>query len=146
MSGSLVDRARAAATAAHAGQLDKQGRDYVEAHLAPVAAARAGQPAEVVAAGWLHDIVEDTDWTVDEVAAEFGTDVARAVDAVTRREGETYEQLIERAASDDLGRVVKLADNAVNLSANDDLATTDPQTAARLREKYETARRRLLAP
>lgn len=141
----LVDRAREAARSAHAGQVDKQGRDYLEAHLAPVAEELAGHPPEVVAAGWLHDIVEDTDWTTQRVAEHFGAAVARAVDSVTRREGETYAELIERAAADPLGRLVKLADNTVNLAANEALAETDPVTAARLRDKYETARRRLLA-
>jgi len=144
MSHPLIDRARAAAANAHAGQLDKQGRDYVEAHLEPVAEALAAHPPEAVAAGWLHDIVEDTDWTVERVAEEFGPEVARAVDAVTRRADETYEELVERAAADPLGRLVKLADNSVNLAANESLAASDPETAARLRTKYETARRRLL--
>ncbi|RYY42670.1 MAG: HD domain-containing protein [Actinomycetales bacterium] len=144
MSDPLIDRARAAAAAAHAGQLDKQGRDYVEAHLEPVAEALTAHQPEVVAAGWLHDIVEDTDWTVERVAEEFGPEVARAVDAVTRRADETYDELIERAAADPLGRLVKLADNSVNLAANESLAVSDPETAARLRAKYETARRRLL--
>ena len=124
MSASLVDRARAAATAAHAGQVDKQGRDYVEAHLAPVAAALAGQPPEVVAAGWLHDIVEDTDWTVDEVAAEFGADVARAVDAVTRREGETYEQLIGWSKAEG----VELGEGMWESYLSDPGAEPDPST------------------
>lgn len=144
VSESLVDRARAAAAAAHAGQLDKQGRDYLDAHLAPVAAALEGHPPEVVAAGWLHDVVEDTDWTVEQVAEAFGPDVARTVESVTRRADETYDELIERAAADPVGRLVKLADNGVNLANNDALAATDPDTAARLRTKYETARRRLL--
>ena len=141
---SLVERARSAATTAHAGQLDKQGRPYVEAHLEPVAAALVEHGDEAVAAGWLHDIVEDTEWTIEQVAAEFGPDVARAVDAVTRRPDETYDELIERASADPLGRLVKLADNGVNLAGNDDVAITDPETARRLRDKYERARQRLL--
>lgn len=144
MSDALIERARAAAAAAHAGQLDKQGRDYVEAHLKPVAEALTVHQPQVVAAGWLHDIVEDTHWTVERVAEEFGPEVARAVDAVTRRADETYDELIERAAADPLGRLVKLADNSVNLAANESLAVSDPETAARLRAKYESARRRLL--
>ena len=48
--------------------------------------------------------------------------------------------VIERAAADPLGRLVKLADNALNLESNDALAQTDPETATRLREKYERAR------
>lgn len=63
---------------------------------------------------------------------------------MSKRPGEPYSQLIERAAADPLGRLVKLADNARNLENNDELARTDPETAARLRERYERAREWLL--
>lgn len=130
---------------AHAGQVDKQGRDYADHHLKPIAESLAEHGGLAVIAGWLHDIVEDTSWTVAEVEQHFGPVVARAVDAVTRREGETYAELIARAAADPLGRLVKLADNAHNLASNDSLAATDPDAAARLRRRYERARVTLLA-
>lgn len=66
----------------------------------------------------------------------------RAVESVSTRPGESYSQLIGRAASDTLGRLVKLADNARNLESDYELARTDPETAARLREKYQWARER----
>jgi hypothetical protein len=74
--------------------------------------------------------------------------VIEAVQSVTRREGEPYPELIDRAAADPLGRLVKLADNWHNLSSLDMLA--DSSDRARLRGKYEDARhvleRSLLAP
>ena len=63
---------------------------------------------------------------------------------MTKREGEPYELLIQRAAADPLGRRVKLADNELNLESNAALATIDPERAARLRTKYTTARQALL--
>ncbi len=141
-----LDEVRALARQAHAGQADKLGRDYYSAHLEPIAAALAeyGQLAEM--AGLLHDILEDTAVTSDELLERgVPAEVVRAVESVSKRSGETYDDLIDRAAADPLGRLVKLADNAHNLASNDDLARRDPEAATRLRSKYERARQVLLA-
>jgi (p)ppGpp synthase/HD superfamily hydrolase len=137
----LVDRAQVLVSEAHRGQLDKQGRDYYQHHLALVAAILRPFGPEAEAAGWLHDVIEDTEATYD-VLIEWGfpAEVIDAVDAVTRRDGETYTDLIERAAGHPLGRLVKLADNWVNLTGLDDLAKVDPEAAVRLRGRYEEAR------
>ncbi|MCW4602932.1 hypothetical protein ON003_16045 [Janibacter hoylei] len=139
-----IEAVRQLARTAHADQRDKQGRDYVDYHLAPIAERlrEHGEHAEM--AGWLHDIVEDTPTTLTDLL-EHGIppEVVRAVDAVTRRGGESYDDLITRAAADPLGRVVKIADNETNMSANAALAQTDPELAERLRTKYERARTQL---
>ncbi len=67
----------------------------------------------------------------------FPAIVVEAVEAVSRRAGESYPQLIERAAAHPLGRLVKLADNWHNLSTVDSLPAAD---ALRLRERYLSAR------
>jgi (p)ppGpp synthase/HD superfamily hydrolase len=129
---------------AHAGQVDKQGRDYVEHHLLPIAELLRPYGEEAYAAGLLHDILEDTATTSAELlAAGVPTAVVRAVESVSRRPGEPYEQLISRAAADPLGRLVKLADTWVNLTGLEALAGTDPVTAERLRVRYTSARARL---
>ncbi len=141
-----VEGVCALAREAHAGQIDKQGRDYFSAHLEPIAASlrKFGDHAEM--AGYLHDIIEDTD-TDESALLQAGVPypVVRAVAAVSKREREPYEQLIRRAALDPLGRLVKLADNAHNLAGLDALAVTAPETAERLREKYTSAREILLS-
>ena len=80
---------------------------------------RVGQtfPAGTTArtAGYLHDVVEDGGVTVADIRERFGDDVARVVNAVTRRKGEVYADFIERAGRDRLGRAVKLADLQDNL-------------------------------
>ena len=53
----------------------------------------------------LHDVLEDTRVTHDTLANLFGRRIADAVDALTRREGETYEAFIERVCQDDLAPV-----------------------------------------
>ena len=131
---------------AHAGQVDQQGRDYFEHHLVPVAALLRPFGDDAATAGLLHDVLEDTPATADDLRALGVPDaVVAAVESVTRRDDEPYEALIERAAAHPLGRLVKLADNWHNLSSNDELARQDPEKAARLRERYEAARTRLTA-
>src|SRR5262245_40476678 len=140
------DEAADFARKAHAGQVDAQGRDYFEAHLVPIAALLRPFGEDAAIAGVLHDVLEDTDVTADDLR-DLGLPetVVSAVEAVTRRDGEPYEELIERASAHPLGRLVKLADNWHNLSSNPELALHDPEKAARLRERYTAARARLTA-
>lgn len=130
---------------AHDGQTDTLGRDCFRDHLEPVAAELAAYGADAEMAGLLHDVLEDTAVTADQLRGlGIPEQVVRAVEAVTRRPGEQYADAIARAAADPLGRVVKLADNTVNLRSNAALAEVDPVAARRLRAKYETAREQLL--
>lgn len=134
-----VEDARALAVAAHRDQIDKAGRPYIE-HPAAVAAALAPYGDAAVMAGWLHDVVEDTEVTLEQLAGlGFPPAVVAAVDAVTRRPGETYLNAVRRCAADPIGRLVKLADNTHN-SDETRLALLDESTAARLRAKYARAR------
>jgi (p)ppGpp synthase/HD superfamily hydrolase len=145
----LESRALALVKQAHAGQVDKQGRDYVEHHLRPIAESLRpfGRPAYL--AGLLHDIVEDTAVDPEQLLGlGFPVPVVEAVRSVSRRAGESYPELIDRAAADPLGRLVKLADNWHNLSSVD--AVPDADDRARLRSRYQSARevleRSLLGP
>lgn len=141
----IVERAAQFARNAHAGQVDKQGRDYYMNHLWPIAESLAPHGPLAMAAGYLHDVIEDTEVTAEQLTAQFGEQVASAVIACTRIPGEPYSSLIARAAANPLGRLVKLADNTWNLSCNADLARVDPVKAASLRKRYEKARETLLA-
>ena len=96
--------------------------------------------ARVIAAAILHDVVEDSEWTLaDLAAAGMPTAVIRAVDAVTKRAGEEYSLLVARAAADPIGRAVKLADNADN-SSPDQLAPLPVEKRQRVIAKYASAR------
>ncbi|QVQ54783.1 HD domain-containing protein [Spiractinospora alimapuensis] len=134
-----VADADAVAAAAHAGQSDKAGRPAIE-HVRAVAAALRdhGEHAEI--AGLLHDVVEDTPLTTEELRRRQCPEaVVRAIDAVTRRPDEPYLDMVARAAADPLGRLVKLADNAHNADESR-LRRLAPATAERLRRKYAAAR------
>jgi (p)ppGpp synthase/HD superfamily hydrolase len=60
--------ARELARRAHRGQQDKAGRDYFEGHLVPIASAAKLFGPDAVAAAWLHDVLEDTDVTIEDLA------------------------------------------------------------------------------
>lgn len=142
----LVAVAARIAREAHAGQADKQGRDYYTHHLLPIARLLRPYGDEACAAGLLHDVLEDAGLSPETLlAAGIPPVVVAAVESVSRRQGETYPQLIARAAAHPLGRLVKLADNWHNLSGLDDLAASDPEAAQRLRARYVEARRVLVA-
>lgn len=134
-----VADASALAERAHAGQTDKAGRPYTE-HVFAVRDALRPYGTDAQIAGVLHDIIEDTDWTAADLrSAGVPAEVVAAVEAVTRRPGEGYEDLIRRAAAHPLGRIVKLADNLHN-SDERRLALLPPDQAARLRQRYARAR------
>lgn len=140
-----LDSVRVLVGRAHADQVDKLGRNYIASHLEPIAESLVEHGEDAVMAGLLHDILEDTAVTPDQLlAAGVPPRVVKAVESVSKRAGESYDDLIERARADPLGRLVKLADNAWNLASNAALAQTDPENAARLRRKYEHARLQLL--
>lgn len=139
-----VEEATELARRAHAGQVDKAGRDYF-LHVCAVRDALAGYGEDAQVAGVLHDVLEDTPLTEDDLAAAgVPARVLRAIDSVTRRPGEAYMDMIRRAGADDLGRIVKLADNADN-TREDRMAALDPAQAASLRKRYARARAALLA-
>lgn len=124
----------------HEGQVDKAGNPYYH-HVAAVAKMCSDHGYLAEAAGYLHDIVEDTEVTLDQLRDHgFPEVVVSAVDAVTKRPGEPYLDAVRRAARDPLGRVVKLADNRHN-SDEDRLALLPPEKRDRLRKKYAQARK-----
>lgn len=142
----LHDLARETAEAAHEGQRDALGRDYFEGHIRRVVYRLRGYGAAVLATAWLHDVVEDTPTTLDDLRDEgLPDEVVEAVDAITRRTGEPYATYIERVRLNPIARHVKLADNAQNLFDNDALALVDPVKAASLKRRYLAARERLEA-
>src|SRR5262245_11560297 len=102
----MFERAAALASRAHAGQTDLQDCPYVD-HLFRVAERVEDPQAKVVAL--LHDVLEDTKVTYDELVLDFPEEVCGAVLTVTHsKEEETYEQFIERVAKAE-GRVGELA-------------------------------------
>ncbi len=102
-----VTTAKAWAVRWHEGQRDKAGQPYVT-HPERVAG-RLSSPEEQVVA-WLHDTVEDTGLTLREIENAFGPETAAAVDAVSRRPGEDWEDYLRRVKQNEVARKVKISD------------------------------------
>lgn len=64
---------------------------------------------------WLHDVVEDTVTTVGEIRILFGDRIADAVDCLTKRPGESYDDYLVRVNSNDLACEVKFCDSSANM-------------------------------
>lgn len=137
----LLDRAFGFAFRAHAGQTDKLGEPYI-GHVVRVAAAFDGIERQCTAL--LHDIVEDTQITLSDLARDFPDVVVRAVEAISRRQDEDYDVYLSRVAADPIAFEVKLADMADN-SAPRRVAALPETDRIRLVQKYASARQALLS-
>ena len=117
------DAARSFATARHEGQ--RYGDQPYTVHLAATVAVLREygiDDPELVCAAWLHDVIEDTDATLAEVAARFGERVAALVAAVTDDDGDTRAarkaEAYVRIAATPGATLVKLADRIANVRAS----------------------------
>lgn len=113
----LIAKAKIFAREKHAGQKDDDGNDYFESHLQQVRYILEGatSDAEVISAGLLHDTLEDTDTTLDELEREFGTRVAQLVFEVTHEgQKDQYGFYFPRLYSRD-AILIKFADRMSNL-------------------------------
>lgn len=120
----LVERAYRTAHRCHEGQFRRSGEPYIT-HPVAVAEILAdlGIGPVTVSAALLHDTVEDTDYTLDDLRAEFGDEVAMLVDGVTKldkvtygdaAQAETVRKMIVAMSKDIRVLVIKLADRLHN--------------------------------
>lgn len=111
---STLERAVEIASEAHKGQYDKAGNDYI-GH--PLRVMDMGRSEEEKIVGVLHDVVEDTDWTFERLAAEgFSQEVIEALKCVTKlSEKENYDDFIERVRKNPLATAVKINDLTDNM-------------------------------
>jgi (p)ppGpp synthase/HD superfamily hydrolase len=136
---SLVERAVRRALEAHAGQKEENGRPYV---LHPLRLMLRMDSEQEMAAAVLHDVVEDTGTTLEELRAEgFPERVLAAVALLTHdKKNVSYRRYVERIASDPLARKIKLADLEDNLDVRR-LARLGVRETLRLKRYYEAWQR-----
>lgn len=132
----LVERAKDLAHRAHAGQVDKAGRPYIE-HVARVAAAVSDDP-EAEAVAWLHDVLEDCEGYSSKIDLSYPLTVRSAIVCVTRYPHDTNKAYYAGVKSNPTALRVKLADIADNTDESR-LVLLDDKTADRLRRKYAKA-------
>ena len=130
-----LDRAIELPKQHHEGQTDKAGKPYIE-HPLRVMNQVESEEEKIVAV--LHDIVEDTDISLDDLRSEgFSEEVVSAVECLTKQDGENYDSYIERISFNPLAVKIKLAD----LEDNSDLTRLPEVTDKDLEriEKYDKA-------
>ena len=123
----LISRAYATAANAHAGQIRNSGEPYIEHPLAvSMIVAELGLDDVSIAAALLHDAVEDTALSVDEIKAVFGPEVASIVDGVTKldrirfdsreeQQAASMRKMLVAMAKDLRVLIIKLADRLHNM-------------------------------
>lgn len=123
----LIDRALRFSATAHRGQKRMSGEDFVE-HSIAVASILAGLLVDTtsICAALLHDVVEDSTLSTDDIAREFGPEVAGLVDGLTKishltfrssaeEQSENYRKLLLSVARDARVIIIKLADRLHNM-------------------------------
>ena len=108
----MLDKALAFATEKHKGQVDDSGKPYINHPIAVAEIVRCvTKDEEVIAAAFLHDVLEDTDATYEELKSEFGFRVADLVNEVTKEGKNFFPRLHTQRAV-----LLKLADRMHNIS------------------------------
>lgn len=123
------------ATKAHDGQLDKGGNPYI-LHPQAVAAALDGTENKIVA--YLHDVIEDTEVTLEELERMgFPDRIVNSIRILTKTEEISYEDYLKAVKEDSNARCVKMADIRHNMDISR-IAEPTAQDFARI-EKYKKA-------
>lgn len=140
---SLIYRAFEFAYRLHEGQRRASGEPYICHPMAVAGLLRElGGSSAMIAAGFLHDIVEDTDTTVEDLEQKFGEEVASLVEGVTKlskfnfsskteRQAENFRRMFLAMAQDIRVIVVKLADRLHNMRTLESLGSAKQQRIAR---------------
>ncbi|MEW2587610.1 RelA/SpoT family protein [Streptomyces virginiae] len=136
---SILRRAYLLAESSHRGQMRKSGEPYITHPLAvTLILAELGAETTTLTASLLHDTVEDTDVTLDQVRAEFGDEVCFIVDGVTKvekidygaaAEPETFRKMLVATGNDVRVMSIKLADRLHNMRT---LGVMRPEKQARI--------------
>jgi len=138
--GATLEAAIHLAVEAHTGQLDRNGQPYI---LHPLRVMFRLRTEVLQIVGILHDVVEDSPYTFDDLR-EMGypEEIIHALDCLTKREGENYEDFVERSQSDPIAREVKLADLEDNMDVRRMPRITEKEAAKldRYRQAWEKLR------
>ena len=136
----LTTKAMAIAYEAHNGQYDKSGAPYFchPFHIAE----QMPDDEYLICVALLHDTVEDTEVTLEDLAKDFPSEVVEAVKLLTHdKKSETYEEYVKKILSNPLAKMVKIAD--VKHNSDPSRLSKDflpEETIERLTRKYNLAK------
>lgn len=115
----LLKRAETIARTAHGGQL-YGSRDYMEAHILPVTdiIRRLGYGEKAQATGLLHDTIEDSEITAEDlIAQDIPTDVVYAIELLSKKDGQDHASYLAKIVTNRYATVGKFADSSANFSS-----------------------------
>jgi len=138
----MTKKAMRIAYEAHHGQVDKSGVPYV---FHPLHLAESMEDEISCCVALLHDVVEDTDITLEDLAQVFPAEVVEAVALLTHAEDVDYFDYVRKIKTNPIAKTVKLADLAHNMDASRFAGVPVPEgQSSRLRSKYTKAKAILL--
>jgi (p)ppGpp synthase/HD superfamily hydrolase len=136
----MLEKAIQIALTAHRGQIDRGGELYI---LHPIRVMIAQKTTTEKICAILHDVVEDTEVTLDYLSREgFTHEMLVAIEALTKQDGEAYEDYIGRITLNRIAMKVKLADLKDNMDLSR-IKHSDPADNFR-QIKYEKAKKKIL--
>lgn len=110
----IIEKSLQIALAAYSGQKDKAGETYI---LHPLRVMGKMETKEAKAAAILHDVIEDSEYTAENLTEEgIPGVVVDAVVSLTKKDGETYSDFIKRVSLNELATMVKIADIEDNIN------------------------------
>lgn len=132
----LTNEAMKIAYRAHHGQVDKGGIPYI---FHPYHLAEQMTDEYTTCVALLHDVVEDTDITLDQLAKTFPREVIDALTLLTHEDGIDYYAYVAKIKGNPIARTVKLADLTHNSDQSRMAGSIDPAALKRWEEKYRKA-------
>ena len=133
----LTKKAMCLAYQAHHGQVDKAGVPYI---FHPIHLAEAMEDEISCCAALLHDVVEDTPYTLEDLSREFPEEVIRVLRMLTHEDGADYFEYVRNIRKDPVAVKIKLADIAHNSDQSRCADTLNEAQLAWFREKYTKAK------
>lgn len=112
-----MERSRNLATVAHKGQTRWGGEPYITHPEAVANAVKKYNDEKTVCVAWLHDVVEDTNVTIEEIFKEFGNEIGNGVLAITKTKDQSYLDYIRQVSRNVHATRVKIADIEHNLQS-----------------------------
>ena len=136
----LLDRAILIAAKSHLGQVGRDGEPYVLHPIRMMIQAKTGEEKTVAV---LHDVIEKTSVDITYLReAGFSDKIIQAIDSLTRRDSESYDEYIDRVEKNDLAIKIKIIDLDDNMSSLEHCRSN--REASKKLIKYQKARERLI--
>ena len=133
----IIEKSLEIALKAYSGQKDKAGKTYI---LHPLRIMSKMESEYEISTALLHDVIEDSDYTAENLLAEgIPREVVEAVQLLSKIEGETYDQFIDRIVGNALASKIKLADieDNINLLRLDSVGEKDLERVTKYHKAWK---------